>query len=191
MSDLHSMPSTNITYNTCPYTSELGVNAKYLTRITFDKNHTVYMHNCLQGNDCVFIKNYPPELMQPSSSTCATIVSAENQNGATIVKVIFFFCHYYIVWELNNAGKAWGQSWNESLKSRCIPRRLCGLCVWYKAKTFCCAFFAAAMMTMVAAATIVRFHPVLPCCVITLFYCMFCRRLYISCFVESINKTNK
>ena len=30
---------------------------------------------------------------------------------------------------------------------------------WYKAKTFCCAFFAAAIMTMVAAATIVRFPP--------------------------------
>ena len=28
--------------------------------------------------------------MQPSSSTCATIVSAENQNGATIVKATFF-----------------------------------------------------------------------------------------------------
>ena len=40
--------------------------------------------------------------MQPSS-TRATIVSAENQNGATIVKATFFFCHYYIVWESNNA----------------------------------------------------------------------------------------
>ena len=65
----------------------------------------------------VCVKNYPPEIMQPSSSTRATIVSAENQNGATIVKATFFFCHYYIVWE----PEARGQSWNESLKSRWIP----------------------------------------------------------------------
>ena len=39
-------------------------------------------------------------------------------------------------------------------------RRIVGLYEWYKAKTFCCAFFAAAMLTMVAAATIVRFPPV-------------------------------
>ena len=73
------------------------------------------------------------------------------------------FCHYYIVWESNNhdnAGDARGQSWNESLKSRCIPGGLCGLYEWYKAKAFCCAFFAVAMMTMVAAATIVRFPSV-------------------------------
>ena len=41
--------------------------------------------------------------MQLSSSTRATIVSAENQNIATIVKDTIFFCHYYIVWESNNA----------------------------------------------------------------------------------------
>ena len=46
--------------------------------------------------------------MQPSSSTRATIVSAENQIGATIVKATFFFCQYYIVWESNNAGEARG-----------------------------------------------------------------------------------
>ena len=40
------------------------------------------------------------------------------------------------------------------------PRRIVRLYEWYKAKTFCCAFFAAAMLTMVAAATIVRFPPV-------------------------------
>ena len=50
--------------------------------------------------------------MQPSSLTRATIVSGENQNGATIVKATFFFCHYYIVWESNNAGEARAQSWN-------------------------------------------------------------------------------
>ena len=73
----------------------------------------------------VCVKNYPPEIMQPSSSTRATIVSAANQNGATIVKATFFFCHYYIVWESNNAGEAQGQSWHESLKSRWIPGGLC------------------------------------------------------------------
>ena len=40
------------------------------------------------------------------------------------------------------------------------PRKIVRLYEWYKAKTFCCAFFAAAMLTMVAAATIVRFPPV-------------------------------
>ena len=112
------------------------------------------MHICLQGIGCVCMKNYPPELVQPSSSTRVTIVSTENQNGATIVKAISFLCHYYIVWESNNASEARGQSWHESLKSRRIPGGLCGLYEWYKTKTFCRAFFAAAMMTMVAAATI-------------------------------------
>ena len=64
----------------------------------------------------------PSELMQPSSSTHATIVRVVNQNSATIVKAIFFFCHKYIVWESNNAGEARGQFWNDSLKSRFTPR---------------------------------------------------------------------
>ena len=37
-------------------------------------------------------------MMQPSSSTRATIVTAENQNDATIVEAIFLFCYYYVVW---------------------------------------------------------------------------------------------
>ena len=141
------MPITNITHS-AGYTVEMGVSAGDLTRITLENNHTAHIHICLQGISCVCVKNYPPEIMQPSSSTPATIVSAENQNGATIVKATFFFCHYYIEWESNNAGKARGQSWSESLKSRWIPGGSCG----YKAKTFCCDFFAAAMLTMVAAA---------------------------------------
>ena len=74
--------------------------------------------------------------MQPSSSTRATIVSAENQNGATIVKAKFFFCHYYIVWESNNAGEARGQSWSESLKSRWIPGGSCSYTSGTKRKHF-------------------------------------------------------
>ena len=66
----------------------------------------------------------------------ATIVSAENQNGATIVKATFFFCHYYIVWESNNAGEARGHSWNESLKSRWIPGGSCGYTSGTKRKHF-------------------------------------------------------
>ena len=116
------MPITNITHSAC-YIVEMGVSASDLTRITLDNNHTAYTHICLQGIGCVCVKNYPPEMMQPSSSTRATIVRAENQNDATIVKANFFFCHYYIVWESNNAGDARGQSWNESLKSRWIPGR--------------------------------------------------------------------
>ena len=161
MNYLHAMPITNITHDACRYTVELGVSAKCFTRITPDNNHTAYMHICLQGIGCMCIKNFPPKLMQPSSSTPAAIVSAENQNDPTIVKAKFFFSHYYIVWESNNAGEARRQSWTESLKSRCIPGGLCGLYEWHKAKTFFCAFFTAAMMTMVAAATIERFPPVL------------------------------
>ena len=48
--------------------------------------------------------------MQPSSSTRATIFSAENQNDATIVNAQIFFCHFYIVRESNNAGDAPEQS---------------------------------------------------------------------------------
>ena len=67
-----------------------------------------------------------------------------------IVMAVFFFCGYYVLWESNNASKAQGQYWNESLKSRCIPGGLCGLYEWYKGITYWCASFAVAMMmTMV------------------------------------------
>ena len=122
------MPITNITHSAC-YIVEMGVSARYLTRITLDNNHTAYknVYAYFSAGDrlCVW-KNYQPEIMQPSSSTRATIVSAENQNDATIVKAKFFFCHYYIVWESNNAGEARGQFWNGSIKSRCIPGGSCG-----------------------------------------------------------------
>ena len=84
MSDLHAMPFTNITHSAC-YTVDVGVSAGDLTRITLYNNHTAYKHICLLGMGCACVKNYPPEIMQPSSLTRATIVSAENQNGATIV----------------------------------------------------------------------------------------------------------
>ena len=90
MSGLHAMPITKITHSAC-YTVEMGVSARDLTRITFDNNHKAYKHICLQGIGCVCVKNYPSEIMQPSSSTRATIVSADNQNGATIVKATFSF----------------------------------------------------------------------------------------------------
>ena len=91
---------------------------------------------CSESAVCVCVRNYPPEIMQPSSSTRATIISAENQNGATIVKATFFFCHYYIVCESNNAGEARGQSWNESLKSRWIRGGSCGYTSGTKRKHF-------------------------------------------------------
>ena len=126
------------------------------------------------GLGFVCIKNYPAELMQPSSSTRTTIVSTENQNDETIVKAVFFFCQYYIVFESNNTGKVRGQSWNESLKTSCIPEELCGLYEWYKAKIFCCAFFAAA----IAAATIVRPPPPPDEDVVTIW----CWLIFWSCF---------
>ena len=129
------MPIANITHSAY-YTVEMDVSAGDLTHITLDNIHTTYKHLCLQGTGCVRVKNYPPELMQPSSATRATIVSAENQNGATIVKATFFFCHYYIAWESNNAGEAREQSWDESLKSRRIPARSCGYTSGTKRKPF-------------------------------------------------------
>ena len=135
MSDLHDMPITNITQSDC-YKVEMGASAGDLTRVTLDNNHTACKQICLQGIGCVCVKNYPPEIMQPSSSTRATIVSAENQNGATIVKATFFFCHYYIVWESNNAGEARGKSWNESLKCRWILEGSCGYTSGTKRKYF-------------------------------------------------------
>ena len=114
----------------------MGVSAGDLTRITLDNSHTAYKQAYLSAGGCVCVKNYPPEIMQPSSSTRATIVSAENQNCATIVKATFFFCHYYIVWESNNAGEARGQSWSESLKSRWIPGGSCGYTSGTKRKHF-------------------------------------------------------
>ena len=135
MSDLHAMPITKITHRAC-YTAEMGVSARDLTRITLDNNNTAYMHVCLQGIGCVCVKNYPPEIIQPSSSTRATIVSAEYQNDTTVVTDKFFFCHYYIIWESNNAGDARGQSWNEDLKSRWILGGLCGYTSDTKRKHF-------------------------------------------------------
>ena len=114
----------------------MGVSAGDLTRITLDNNHTAYKQAYLSAGGCVCVKNYSPEIMQPSSSTRSTIVSAENQNGATIVKATFFFCHYYIVWESNNAGEARGQSWSESLKSRWITGGSCGYTSGTKRKHF-------------------------------------------------------
>ena len=136
MSDLQAMPITNITTVLQCYTVEMGVSAGDLTRITLDNNHTAYKQEYLSAGGCVCVKIYPPEIMQPSSSTRATIVSAENQNGATIVKATFLFCHYHIVWESNNAGEARGQSWSESLKSRWIPGGSCGYTSGTKRKHF-------------------------------------------------------
>ena len=85
MSDLHAMFINNITHSVC-YTVEMGVSTGDLTRITLGNNHTAYKHICLQGIGCVCVKKCPPEIMQPSVSTLATIVSAKNQNGVTIVK---------------------------------------------------------------------------------------------------------
>ena len=81
---------------------------------TFDNNHTAYKHICLQEIGCVCVKNYPPEIMQPSSSTRATIVSAEDQNGATIVKVRPHFSFAIITSYGNQITPAKTTFWNAS-----------------------------------------------------------------------------
>ena len=112
-----------------------------LTGITLDNNHTAYRHICLQGALCVCVCQKLP------ARNNATIVinvcnhrHCWNQNGATIAKAKFFFCHYYIVWESNNAGEARGQSWSESLKSRWIPGGSCGYTSGTKPKHFAALF---------------------------------------------------
>ena len=128
------MPITNITHNAFRYTVQLGVSAKDLyTYHTWQQSYSLYAY---LSAGCVCIKNYSSDMMQPSSSMHATIVSAENQNYATIVEAIFFCRPYYTVWESNNAGEAWWKSWNESLKSRYIPRGLCGYLSGAKRKHF-------------------------------------------------------
>ena len=117
------------------------------------------MHIWLQGICCVCTKKYSSDMMQPSWSTRATIVSDDNHNGTTIVEAIFFFCHHYIAWESNNAGEARGEYWNESLKSRYLPGGLYGLFEWYKAIHFAALSSPRPLLTMVA--TIVRFSPVI------------------------------
>ena len=78
----------------------------------------------------------------PSRNTATIVINAcnhrqcWNQNGATIIKATFFFCHCYIVWESDDAGEARGQSWHESLKSRWTPGGSCGYTSGTKRKHF-------------------------------------------------------
>ena len=152
MRDLYAMPITKHYPQCLSLCCQVGhKHQRSNVYHTWQQSYSLYAY--LSAGDWLCIKNYPPELMPPSSSTYAKTVSAENQNGATIVKAIFFFCHYYM--GINYTGEARRQSWSENLKSRCIPGGLCGLYEWYKLKIFSCVFCAAAMMMMVAAATIV------------------------------------
>ena len=157
MSDLHAMPITSITKSVC-YTVEMGVSARDFARIiqksyslyeclsagyrlcvskSTRRNWCNYRHQRVQTSSVLKIK-----IMQPSSRTYfsfAIITPYENQitprrRTRSILK------------------------WKSTMQ---MNRMIMRLYEWYKAKTFCCAFFAAAMMTMVAAATIVRFLPVL------------------------------
>ena len=158
MSDLHAMPITNIAHNACRYTVELGVSAKRsYTYHTWQQSYSLYASLSTGDRLCVYQK-----LLVGYDATI--VINACNHRECWKSKWCNhrrgYFCHYYIAWKSNNAGEARGQSWNESLKSRYIPGGLCRLFERYKAKTFCCAFVAAAMLTMVVAATIVRFPPV-------------------------------
>ena len=149
MSDLH------VIYSQLPQMLAVIRQTSY-TYHTWQQSYILYAYLSAGDRLCVYQKLFV------GCDAAIVIINAcnhgaENQNDATIVAAIFVFCHYYIVCELNNAGEARGQSWKESLKSRYILGGLCGLFEWYKVKTFRCAFVAAAMLTMVAAATIVRF----------------------------------
>ena len=73
-------------------------------------------------------------MMQPSSSTRTTIASAEIKMVQPSSRPHFPFA--IIVWESNNAGKARGQSWNESPRSRWIPGGSCGYTSGTKRKHF-------------------------------------------------------
>ena len=157
MSGLHAMPITNITRNACHYAVKLRVSAKDITlsHLTAIIQH-ICIFVCRVSAVCVSQithrswRNHQHSCMQLSSVLKIKMVQQSS-------RPYFHLFHYYIVWESNNAGEARGQSWNEILKSRCIPGGFCRLDEWYKTKIFCFAFFAAAMTAMVAAANIVWF----------------------------------
>ena len=138
MSYPHAMPINKITHSAC-YTVEMGVRARDLTRITLGNNHTAYIHICLQGIGCVCLcvsktthrqwRNHRHQNVQLSSVL-------KNQNGATIVNATFFFCHYNIIWESDDAGEARGQFSNASLKPRWNSGGSCGYTSGTKQKHF-------------------------------------------------------
>ena len=93
------------------------------------------------------VKNYPPEIMQPSSSTRATIVSAKIKMVQPSSRPHFSFAIIISYGNQITPAKHEGnlemkvQNPDESQEDRAV------IYEWYKAKTFCCAFFAAAMLT--------------------------------------------
>ena len=120
MSDLHAMPITNILLPISPAVLVIRSRwAKSPNILLASPLTTIIQPICIVvcGGSAVCVTNYPQEMMQPSSSTRATIVSAENQNLATIVTATLLFCNHYILWESNNPGKTRGRSWNARLKS--------------------------------------------------------------------------
>ena len=109
------------------------------------------------------------------STVCVCVSKLPAHNNATIV---INACNHRQCWKskwcnhrqgrifllpvLHRMGIKWRRRSTRTIlkrksKIQMNPRRFMRLYDWYKAKTFCCAFFAAAMLTMVAAATIVRF----------------------------------
>ena len=160
MSDLHAMPITNITHGGC-YAIKMGVSTGYILRITLDNTHTAYKHICLQGIGCVCVCQ-----KLPTRNNATIVINACNHRQCWKSKC----CnhrqgHIFLLPLLHRVGiklRRWSTrtilKWKSKIQMN--RRRIVRLYEWYKAKTFCCAFFAAAMLTMVAAATIVRFSPV-------------------------------
>ena len=108
----------------------------------------------MQGNGCVCVKNYPPEIMQPSSPTRATIVSAENQKVQPSSRLHFSFAIITSYGNQITPAKHEDNLWNECLKSRWIPGGSCGYTSGTKRKHF------AALSSPRPCWTIVRFPPV-------------------------------
>ena len=161
MSDLHAIPITNITHSAC-YTVEMGVSAGDLTRITLDNNHTAYKHICLQVIDCVCVCQ-----KSPARNNATTVINACNHRQCWKSKWYNHRQgHIFLLPLLHRMGIKQRRRSTKTIlkwksKIQMNPRRIVRSYEWYKAKTICCAFFAAAMLTMVAAATIVRFPPVI------------------------------
>ena len=156
MSDLHAMPITNITHSAF-YTVAMGVSAGDLTRIkTWQQSYSLLAYLGAGERLCVCQK-------LPARNNATIVINACNHRQCWKSK----WCnhrqgHIFLLPLLHRMGIKWRRRSTRTIlkwksKIQMNPRRIVRLYEWYKAKTFCCAFFAAAMLTMVAAATIVWF----------------------------------
>ena len=138
---------TNITHSAC-YTVEMGVSAWDLTRITLLTTiiQPISIFVCRGLAVCVCQK-------LPARNDATIVINACNHRQCWKSK----WCnhrqgHIFLLPLLHRMGIKWRRrstgtilKWKSKIQMN--PRRIVLLYEWYKAKTCCCAFFAAAMLT--------------------------------------------